>query len=74
MDQNECFITTKWKDFTITTKSRDYKEGSHINEKDRFSQKSVTQCPKQKPFPPVLLAIFIISGERLLLFRVLARP
>ena len=44
------------------SKSRDYKEGSHINERDRFSKKTVSQCPKQKHFNPVLLAIFNISG------------
>ena len=67
------------------SKSSDYKEKNVQSKKrkaDVIRQHSsvirhgchvVSQCPKQKYFPPVLVIIFNISGGSLPLFRALAR-
>ena len=54
--------------YCILAKSRDYKEGPLHSKSvrccrhERHGHHVPSQCPKQKHFPPVLVAIFNISG------------
>ena len=68
---------------SLSAKSRYYKEGNVQSKKRqairrwfvsiRHGRHVLSQCPKQKHFPPVLVPFFNISGGWLPLFRALAK-
>ena len=67
----------------VTPKSRYYKEGNVQSKKCqairrwfvsiRHGRHVLSQCPKEKHFPPVLVPFFNISGGWMPLFRALAK-
>ena len=77
-------MKTLWRtDAGIEAKSRYYKEGNVQSKKCqsirrwfvsiRHGRHVLSQCPKEKHFPPVLVPFFNISGGWMPLFRALAK-
>ena len=77
------FVPTTFPMRTALSKSRYYKERNVQSKKRqvirrwfvsiRHGRHVLSQCPKQKHFPPVLVPIFNISGGWMPLFRALAK-